>query len=166
MTKTCSRKPVERKNIMDEGRYETLFNQSNDAIIFHSLKGRILDLNESAMAMFGHYDKTKLLKKSILSLYIKEDTVKIRKALNIISKGGSIRFETKLIKKDLFTRSKSIINVDVSSIVVDRDEGLVVEMIRDITDMKNAENALRKRSEELQDANDGLLNAFFDESFF
>jgi len=120
-----------------EHRYRSLFEQSNDAIIIHDLNGHILDVNHRALEMLG-YDRKQFLGMNIPMLHPTSELEASEAAFKETSEKGHIRFESK------FTRSDgSIVEVEISSRITDKEKGVVHGIIRDITDRKHAENLLR-----------------------
>jgi len=119
-----------------EQKYKTLFEESNDGIILHDLQGKILDTNTNANKILG-YDKDEINRWSIKMLHPESEKRISRQALEQTKSKGHFKFETKFIKKD-----GSIIDVDISSSVVDYKNSIVQGIFRDITERKKIEKAL------------------------
>lgn len=125
-----------RKNL--EEKYSTLFNQANDAILLVEENGKIFEANAQAVKMYG-YTQEELLSLTIADL--RDDSTKfaIPTDMGKVKNGSSNTFETTHKKKngDLFA-------VEVSSRYLSIDgKGFFQSLVRDITDKKKAEEALR-----------------------
>jgi PAS domain S-box-containing protein len=143
-----SRNVTERKEaemVIKESqeKYSNLFHQSNDAIIIHDLKGGMMDVNQKAVDLFG-YTKKILLSKKVPELHPKDELKKSKKAFKRISKEGKISFEITFQKKN-----GDVFPAEVSSNLFEiGDKKFIQGIIRDITERKRAEEAL-KESEEM-----------------
>ena len=124
-----------------EERFRRLFEQSNDAIFIHTLDGAILDVNEMACEVLG-YTKDELLSMSVPSLHPEDELGAARDAMRVTGDESSTRFESVFRKAD-----GSLIDVDISASVIDSETGVVQGIVRDITDRKQAEDALREASQ-------------------
>lgn len=125
---------TERKQA--EERFRRLFEQSNDAVFIHDLEGKLLDVNSKACDMLG-YDKDTLLKMPVTALHSEEELPASKKALQTTMETGSIRFESKFKKAD-----GTIIDVDISSSLIDPEGGIVQGITRDITERKQTEDEI------------------------
>jgi PAS domain S-box-containing protein len=124
---------------VNKERYSNLFHQSNDAIFIHDMKGSIQDVNKKALELFGH-KKSDMLSLRISDLHPKSELEKSRKAFKTIGRKGVVDFECLFKKKngDLFS-------AEVSANMFDSEgEKLIQGVVRDITERKLADNALRK----------------------
>lgn len=127
---------------VSEDKYRKLFEQSNDAIFLHTLDGRILDVNSRACELTG-YNEMELRSLSLAALHPQSGTGKSKKALLSTKEHGSTRFESKFVRKD-----GTVIDVDISSGLVDRDKGLVQGIARDISRRKKFEQEITTLSEQ------------------
>jgi two-component system sensor histidine kinase/response regulator len=132
-----------------EERFRKLFDQSNDAIFIHQA-GRIIDVNQRACEILG-YEKEKFLSMEIADLYpqecFTESSKKISNAEGLHSI-ESILFETLFKKAD-----GSVVPVEISSAIIDREHKIIQGIARDITERKRAEEELQKAKEEAETAN-------------
>jgi two-component system sensor histidine kinase/response regulator len=141
---------AEKELRKSEERFRKLFEQSNDAIFIHQA-GRIIDVNQRACEMLD-YSKEQLLTREIADLYPNEGYTESSKKTN--APGGlnssieSILFET------LFTRADgTVVDVEISSNIIDREKKIIQGIARDITERKRTEVELRKAKEEAETAN-------------
>ncbi len=88
------------KLMESEARYRRLFEGSKDGIYISTVEGSFLDVNQSAVEMFGYENKEELLNINIpRDLYVNpEDRTKMKRE---IEKEGFVKeFEQRLKKKD------------------------------------------------------------------
>ncbi|MHB8992496.1 MAG: PAS domain S-box protein [Chloroflexota bacterium] len=122
--------------------YRLLFERARDIILFVMLDGRIVDANEAAVAAYG-YSLPELLSMTIQQLRSPETTGRVKEQMSRADRDG-ILFETVHRRKD-----GSSFPVEVSSQgATIGTERLILSIIRDITERKRTEDALR-RSEEM-----------------
>lgn len=124
---------AESKIKESEIKYRRLFHKSNDGIVVLNLNGQILDTNFKIEKMLG-YKKEELNQLSFQDLHPHFDLERPKKSFEKTKTKGHSRFETKLIK-----RNGTIIDVEVSSSIVDRETGIVQGIVRDLTDKKKME---------------------------
>lgn len=149
------RRAIEEKQRAEEAlrkseeRFRKLFEQSNDAIFIHQA-GKIIDVNQRACDMLG-YTKEQLLSMEITDLYPENEFTETSRKIR--NPGGfhsieSVLFETAFKKAD-----GTVIPVEISSGIIDREEKIVQGIVRDITERKRAEEELKKAKEEAEAAN-------------
>ena len=131
------RTQVEETLRQSEERFRRLFEQSSDAIFIHTLDGRMLDVNNRACEMLG-YDMNQLLTLSVKSLYPEVDRPTLREALQTIDETGSIQFESRFKKAH-----GMIINVEISSRIIDHEKGIIQAIVRDITERVQSEKQIQ-----------------------
>jgi PAS domain S-box-containing protein len=139
-----------------EERFRELFENANDVILLHDLKGRILEVNRAAEHMTG-YSRTEVLGRDFDFLVAPEarhlilDSVSAHLGgsaphhyeLPVISKGGNVRF------LEISTR-----------MIYRRGHPVAIQGIgRDITERKQAQQKLLESSRELQQKNEELSTA-------
>jgi len=132
-----------------EERFRKLFEQSNDAIFIHQA-GRIIDVNQRACEMLG-YGKEQFLAMDIADLYPQEGYTESSKKISHaegLHSIESILFETLFKKAD-----GTVVSVEISSAIIDREHKIIQGIARDITERKRAEEELRKAKEEAETAN-------------
>jgi two-component system NtrC family sensor kinase len=143
-----------------EERYVSLFNHMHEGVFTSTPEGRIIDCNDAFVRMLG-YSREEILKMDVVeSLYV--DAEHREKFLSEIARQGYVRnFEYLLRRKD-----GREINVIESSFatrnaagVIDRYQGVVM----DVTEMKRAEDEIRRRNRELYVLNN--IAVAFNQSF-
>jgi PAS domain S-box-containing protein len=122
-------------------RYHLLSEQTRDLILFIRPDGRIVEANRAALDAYG-YDRETLLTMTIYDLR-DASTVPLVPLQMAQADTQGIRFETMHRRKD-----GSTFPVEVSSIGADMyGERVLLSIIRDISDRKRAEDALRQSQE-------------------
>lgn len=151
-----SRLQAEEELRASEERFRELFENANDVIFIHDLKGKIIALNRAAEAMTG-YSRTEVLGKSFEGLVSPESRSKTQDSIRA-HLGGST---TQHYELPLLSKSGSPRFLEVSTrIVYRRGHPVAIQGIgRDITDRKEAERKLRESSQELVEKNAELSTA-------
>jgi len=133
------KKRVEKALRESEEKYGSLFRNSNDGIFIHDLEGNIIDVNPKVLDQFG-YSKSEMLSIKIPLLHPLEALNKSKCAFETITRYGSVNFEIDFIKKNgaVFTAevSSSLFNIG--------EKQVVMGIVRDITDRKQAELELQQ----------------------
>jgi PAS domain S-box-containing protein/putative nucleotidyltransferase with HDIG domain len=136
---------MERTLIESEKKYRTLFEDSGDAMYISNKDGRFIDVNQSALDLFG-YTREEILKLNIRDLYQNiEDRTGITEE---IEKQGQIRSYEINFK----TKSGKVIPCLLTSTKVRSDVEEAIEyqgIIRDITERKEKEEALKEKAESI-----------------
>ncbi len=123
-----------------EKRYRSLFEESNDAIFLHTLDGKVLDVNPRGAQMLGTI-KSHVLNMRVQDFHPYDEMPMCLEALKNTSKMGSAYFESRFRRMD-----GSILDVEISSRVVDSSQGVVQGIVRDITERKRVEEKFRLHS--------------------
>ncbi|GMT42786.1 MAG: hypothetical protein IEMM0002_1197 [bacterium] len=123
---------------ISEEKYRSLFESSRDTVFISTLEGKLLDINEAGVDMFG-YSKDELLSINIGRTYAHPD--EREPFIRIMKTQGFVKdYELQLKRKD-----ESIINVLITAAVRMDNDGQLVGfhgIIRDVTERKRLEEAL------------------------
>ncbi len=135
------RKRVESALQESEGKYRAFFTTSRDCVFITTLDGRWVDLNDSAVELFGYKSRKDLMTVNIADLYAHPDERNVH--LKIISEQGfSKDYPVDLKKKD-----GTIIHTLISSVARKDQNGTIIGfqgVVRDVTELKQAEMELQK----------------------
>ncbi|OLS32394.1 MAG: Sporulation kinase E [Candidatus Heimdallarchaeota archaeon AB_125] len=150
------RKKAETALKESEEKFRQTFDQSNDGILLHDLRGNIIDVNLRVKEMLG-YSKTEFLQLTIMQLHPITEQEISREAFETVEEKGSVNFETKFRRKD-----GSIFPADVSSSMFEIGGVQVIQgIVRDITDRKEAEKELIEREEQYRQIFNNTNDAIF-----
>lgn len=144
-----------------EERFAALFNHMQEGVFVSTPEGKVLDCNEAFVSMLGYSSKEEILKLDVVeSLYVHPEHR--ARFLSEMARHGSVRnFEYLLRRQD-----GREINV-IESSVATRDPGSRVEryqgIVLDVTEMKRAEEEIRRRNRELYVLNN--IAVTFNQSF-
>jgi PAS domain S-box-containing protein len=144
-----------------EERFTSLFNHMHEGVFASTPEGKILDCNDAFVRMLGYSSKEEILKLDVAqSLYV--DLEDRKKFLREIGRQGHVRnFEIGLRCKD-----GRKINVIESSFATRDPSGRIERyqgMVLDVTEMKQAEDEIRRRNRELYVLNN--IAVAFNQSF-
>jgi len=128
----------------NEDYFRRLFEYSNDAVFIYDFEGNALDVNKKACDMLG-YSKDELLKIQFLDLQTKGELTRSKSASKLNNETGSVRFESVFQRKD-----GSIIDVEISSSVVDLKKSIMQSIVGNITARKQMESSLRESEEKFR----------------
>lgn len=137
-------KRVELENALraSETNFRNIFNKSSDGIVIHDLKGNILEVNEVICERLG-YSKYELIGQNIAFIDTPNVQKNIPKAIQSLKETGHGMFEGEHLKKD-----KTIIPVEIHATIIEyMSMPVVLSVVRDITDRKQNEQALKDAEE-------------------
>ncbi|MGB7054527.1 MAG: PAS domain S-box protein, partial [bacterium] len=129
-----------------EEKYRGIFQSSNDAIFFHDLNGKIVDLNQRFIDLFG-YDRTELSSARMVDLVDRDDQEKYLSALQKITSDGSAIFEIDFNKKN----GESFPAEVSSSAFALGDTKAIQGIVRNISERKQTEEEYKKYRKHLED---------------
>jgi PAS domain S-box-containing protein len=131
-----------------------------DAVCLIHPKGRLLAVNSQAVAMFGCSNPDELLQKSIFELAPAKEHESIGTDIVVALKAGIIRnAEYTMLKKD-GTRFRVELSATVSLGFNDQPAGLL-SVVRDITESKQAQEALQDSEERFRQLADNIREVFW-----
>ena len=137
-----------------EYKYRTFLEQASDGIFIADASGRYIEANPSGCAMLG-YTRDELLEKKISDLIPPEDLAATPIRMDELRQGKIILSERRLVRKD-----GTLLPVEISARML--SDGRLQGIQRDITERKQAEQAIRESEERLrlsmQAANQGLYD--------
>ena len=142
VTDITLRRQAEEQLREREAQYHALFQSSADAIFVESFDGRILDCNEAACRMYG-IARHELLQKTVADLVPPEVAQALPEITRKILRKGGLSFETENIRCDgeRFPCEITIRMVGVGS------EQLVIAYVRDLSELRRAEESSRRQLE-------------------
>ena len=136
---------TEDELLESESRYRTLFDSATDAIFVHDLKGRFLDINAVACERYG-YSKEEFLQISPQDITTPGRKKNALKRFEEIRTRGHVLYETVHLRRDGMP-----IPTEVSSQIIEyRGRPVILSIVRDITERKQAEEALRESEARLR----------------
>jgi PAS domain S-box-containing protein len=134
-----------------EQRYRTLFDHAGDAIFVHDLDGQFLDVNRVACERLG-YTREALLEMTPMDIAASEDADQVRGHIEAIQRAEHIVFEATHVRRD-GTR----IPVEINSRYIEYEgRPAVLNLARDITGRREAEEAIGRYADELERSNEEL----------
>ena len=150
-TDITERKQAEEALRQSEERYRILFNRANDGIVVISLNGELVSVNESFARMHG-YSPKEMLHMSLKDLDASQASPTVSMRMRRLLAGEAQTFEV-----SHYHKSGHTFPIEVSANVIAFGKETFIQFFhRDITERKQAEEALRLQAEELQARNSEL----------
>jgi len=144
-----------------EGRYRSLFDNTNDAIFLVGKDLKYREVNQKAANLLG-YTREELVGKSVLDVVPADDRESVSRLFAQLEKEGSLPlYERNLVRAD---GSRRLAEVSITAVTDDEGQTLFYQSVmRDITERKRLEEQLRLSLAEMealamQDPLTGLLN--------
>ncbi|MFO0876494.1 MAG: PAS domain S-box protein [Gemmataceae bacterium] len=150
------RKKAENALRASEQRYRTLVDHAPDAIVLHNTSGQFLDVNPQACTLFG-YQAHELLDLTILDVDVSITAEHLAEAQSKLGGGESFSQDCILRRKD---GSTFPVEVHANPLWVDGQQ-FTLSIVRDITERKTAEHALRASEQRYRTLVDHAPDAIF-----
>ncbi|MFW6126028.1 MAG: PAS domain S-box protein [Chloroflexota bacterium] len=128
-----------------EARYRTLFQSAADAIVVYDLEGNIVDVNDVACSRLG-YGREELLRMRLQDIDAPEEAEKMPERIEKLREQGFLYTQNVGVARD-GTRFNTEVN---ARFIEYGGRGLVLGVIRDITQRKRMETALRQTEQEFR----------------
>ncbi|MGD0879315.1 MAG: PAS domain S-box protein [Anaerolineales bacterium] len=152
-----TRKKVEQSLLESEERYRQLLDFSPDAIVVHS-KGKFVFLNPAAVHIYGAKNAQELLGKAMLDRVHPDYRNAVKKRDTRLYKGK----EAALLEEKFLQLDGTEVDVEVTAKPFTYQGAPAVQMvIRDITNRKQADEALRLSEEKYRTLVEGVKDGFF-----
>jgi PAS domain S-box-containing protein len=149
------RKRTEKALQASERRYRTLFEKANDAIFLETEDDVIVAVNQRACDLLG-YSREELLAMKVPDLQAPE----VRGGLGTVIKGELAKHRDNPFEGLDFHRDGRSIPVEITDALIEENgKRLVLSIVRDITERKQAEEGLRESERELRLLTGRLLQA-------
>lgn len=146
---------MEKRLRRSEEKYRTLFEEIRDAVYITTRDGQVLDVNQSFLDLFG-YSREEVMGAGIKRMYVAASD---RKSFqDNIERAGSVKdYETRFRRKD----GTELDCLETASLRRGVDGSIIgyQGIIRDITERKRAEEALRQSEERLRVRLDYILSS-------
>ena len=133
--------------------YRNLVEQASDGIFVADPQGKYIDVNPSGCAMLG-YTREEIINLGMSDLAGVEGQAKRPLKFNDLQTGKSITSERTLVTKD-----GDLLPVEISGRAL--DNGNLLGIVRDITERKHAEEALRRSEEKFRALAENIPNVVY-----
>ncbi len=138
------RKQAEEALRESEEKLKRMFESATDGIVVTDLNGNIIEVNESAVRLYGSDSKEKLIGRSAFEFIAEKDRAQVMEVLKSALEDGQIRRNVEIT---FLTEDGREYFAEVSSALLKDASGNPVGFIaitRDITERKKAEEEIRK----------------------
>ena len=138
-----------------EERFRKIFDHSNDAIFaIDPARDKILDINPRACSMLG-YSREELLSTPITAIHPNEMPELLAFAQSVFDKGSGWTHELTCL-----TKSGTTLPAEISASVIDiAGRTCMIALVRDVSDRKRAEEALRESEERISRILESAMDA-------
>jgi PAS domain S-box-containing protein len=135
-----------KKNEQELRRFSSAVKTSLDGIITGDLNGNVVDANEAVLKMYGSDDKRDLIGKNVQSLLVERDRTRaLQNAIETTQTG-----QGKTVEYSALTKNGIEVPIEVTTQLLVDEKGEptgFVDIVRDLTERKKAEEALRESEE-------------------
>ncbi|MFC1744862.1 PAS domain S-box protein [Candidatus Riflebacteria bacterium] len=139
-----------------EMKFRTLFESAGDAIFFHDIEGKILEVNQKTCEHYG-YSRDELLKMRVTEIVDPGAPMPVKDWIKEVIKNRRAVFESSHKRSD-----GSAFPCEVSARLIEDYRGppAILSIVRDMTGRKRAEEALKESQEAYQDLYDNAPDMF------
>ncbi|MBT5419305.1 MAG: PAS domain S-box protein, partial [Candidatus Cloacimonetes bacterium] len=138
--------------VKNEKKFKELFENSNDAIFIHTIDDeKILAVNKRAEEVTG-YSREELLTMTAIDLSVEETSGDHNSLIN----NDTLHIETNFKKKD-----GTIIWVDISARVIDRNENVAQGVVRDITEERRTQQFIKEQEKKFRTMFNSVSDAIY-----
>lgn len=135
-------KTTEFELIESEKKFKDVVEYAGDGIVLVSNKGNILEANSSFLLMTG-YKKTEIIEKQVKSLFDNDELIKKPIRYDLINRGKSY-----IIEREILGKKGNKISIEMNSKRLDAERFITI--IRDLSERKKAEIAIKENEEMLR----------------
>jgi PAS domain S-box-containing protein len=157
---------IENKLKENEEKFRIIFENANDVIVYVDKHGRILDANKKLEEIFGYKPKeVKSLNFLKTGFLRKQDVPRLARLFRGLVKN---RNPTSLLELNIMTKNGDIVIVETNTTVI-RKNGKVegyLNIIRDITKRKKAEQALEAEQQRTRELTNKIITAQEEERLY
>jgi PAS domain S-box-containing protein len=147
---------AEQARSQSERMYRMVFESANDAVFVESVDGRILDVNRNGCELLG-YKRDELVRMSVSDLVPAEARAWLPRVTDAILRDGTFRTESVRVHN-----GGRRIPVEISASTMELDgRTVVLAIVRDITERKRTEQALRESEEKFRSVSEQSPNMIF-----
>ncbi|MCK9372199.1 MAG: PAS domain S-box protein [Sulfuricurvum sp.] len=137
-----NRVELEKSLRESEMNFRNIFNKSSDGIVIHDLNGNFLEVNTVLCERLG-YSREEFLGKDLTLIDTPKGREKIPSTIRMLEENGHVMFEGEHCRKDGTT-----IPVEIHATLIEyQHQPSILSVVRDITERKQNEQALRDAEE-------------------
>ncbi len=141
-----------------EEQYRNLFQTATDGIVTLDVTGRVTSCNKKTEEIFG-YKQEELIGKHFTVLLPKKEAPRMSKGFQRVLEGKTTTYQT-----EIKTKSGDLVRVEVTTAALRRDAEVIgaLEMVRDITERKQAEEELRRSEEKYRTILENTVEGYYE----
>ncbi len=151
------RKKAEKRLQESEEKLRVMFESITDGVIVTDLTGTVVEANDGAAHLVGYSNKEELIGRNAFEFVSPKDRALAMNATKKTLEGGLVQERTEYT---ILTADGEEINTDSSAAVLYDSSGNptgIINVVRDITERKKAEQELRERNEQLKAQREELV---------